>query len=210
MARKPKKASPKSSADPLTRVLDAALAEAATVGWAQVSLEAVAQRAGLTLGAVLTLTPTKVCLVTRLIDRVDAAVLASVDGVDHSQPVKDRLFDLLMRRFDALQKDRAGILAVMRGVRRDPALAAAILCRASRSAAAMLNAAGVSTDGLIGLARIAGLKAVFLAALRAWRSDESSDMAKTMAVLDKALSRAEQAANFIAGRRTKQNEEAEG
>lgn len=64
----------------------------------------------------------------------------------------------------------------------------------------MLEAAGVSTQGLWGEARVRGLVAVWLWTVRAWRSDETEDLSATMAALDVALRRAEQAAEWLGGR----------
>ncbi|MSO96780.1 MAG: hypothetical protein EXR11_00970 [Rhodospirillaceae bacterium] len=207
MARKPqsRKSKPAAGSDPLMRILSAAMDEAAAVGWSHLSLEGVAKRARMKLGDVLTHSPTKAHLLARFANHIDAAALSPVDAVDHTQSVKDRLFDLLMRRFDALQKHRNGIIALMKGVARDPAEAAMLLARLSRSMTATLSAAGLSPHGLMGCAQMMGLKAVYLSALRAWRVDESSDMAKTMAALDKALGFAERAANFASMRGRKRD-----
>jgi hypothetical protein len=69
----------------------------------------------------------------------------------------------------------------------------------------MLAAAGVSPDGLLGCARIQGMKVVLLCALRGWMEDDSTDLAKTMAALDRALERAERVAGFRGFRRPAQN-----
>lgn len=201
MARKPsgKKSGSTASGDPMTRILTAAMQETAAVGWAHLSMEAVAKRAKMKLGEVLLHAPTTAHLLARFADHVDKVALSSVDGVDASQSVKDRLFDLLMRRFDALQPHRAGVVALMTAVAKEPGEGAMLLARLSRSMSATLSAAGVSPHGLKGMVQIMGLKAVYLSALRAWKTDESADMAKTMAALDKGLGVAEQAANFSLG-----------
>jgi hypothetical protein len=61
----------------------------------------------------------------------------------------------------------------------------------------MLEAAGVSARGLTGGLRVQGLVGVWLYALRAWRKDQSPDLSGTMAALDRALQRAEQAAGWF-------------
>jgi hypothetical protein len=77
------------------------------------------------------------------------------------------------------------------GLARDP-LAALTLSRAlGRSMAVVLEAAGVSADGLPGALRRNALAAMHLAVLRVWLSDDSADQSKTMAALDHRLKRAE-------------------
>jgi len=191
---------PPAGAD-LDRIIDAALEEAAAMGWRNVAMTAVAERAGLALGAVLTKVPTRAHLVAKFFDRLDERTLATVTSVDPADSVRDRLFDLVMRRFDALNTHRDGARALVAGLRFDPPSLAAVTCRADRSAAALLAAAGVSPDGLIGYARMQGFKVVMLCAVRAWMDDESADLSKTMAALDRALGRAEQFARFKGFRR---------
>jgi len=60
-----------------------------------------------------------------------------------------------------------------------------------------LEAAGLSADGLSGLAARKGLAAVYLSTMRTWVKDDSDDMATTMAALDKALDRAENVVNTV-------------
>jgi hypothetical protein len=61
----------------------------------------------------------------------------------------------------------------------------------------MLDAAGIPTRGINGELRVRGLCAVWLWTVRAWRSDETEDLTATMAALDAALRRAEQAAEWL-------------
>jgi ubiquinone biosynthesis protein COQ9 len=182
--------------DAMTRVLSAAMDEIAATGWARLSMEAVAQRAQMNLGDVLLHVPTTSHLLARFADHVDRVALKDVGSVDHTQSVRDRLFDLLMRRFDALQKHRAGVVALMNGIMRQPVEAPMLAARLSRSMMTTLAAAGVSAHGLRGMGQVMGLKAVYLSVLRAWQKDESTDMAKTMAALDRSLGYAERAANM--------------
>jgi ubiquinone biosynthesis protein COQ9 len=185
----------------LNVITEAALTLAAEDGWTSISMTAIAIRSGVPLGDVLLFAPTRAHLLARLIDRLDAANLAGVNAVDEADSTRDRLFEVLMRRFDLLNQNRAAVQAVIAGIPRDPSAAAMLACRIGRSAAALLGAAGISADGLMGFARVQGLKAVMAYALRAWMTDDNADMAKTMAALDRALNRAERFSNIRKWRR---------
>lgn len=201
---KPNKPSPPAALPTVTtidRIIDAALEEAGAIGWRHLSMNAVASRAGLTLGEVLGEVPTRAHLVLRIYDRLDRRMLAAVTTIEEADSVRDRLFDVAMKRFDAMNAQRDGMRAVIAGLRYDVPAAGAALCRADRTAAVMLAAAGVSPDGWLGCARIQGMKLVLLSALRAWMDDDSADLAKTMAALDRALERAERLASFRGLRR---------
>jgi len=111
---------------------------------------------------------------------------------------RERLFDMLMRRFDVLQQYRAGVLALLRALPAEPPEALLLASATAASMGWMLEAAGVSARGFAGAVRVQGLVAVWLVTLRAWRKDESADLSGTMAALDRALQRAEQAAGWFA------------
>lgn len=126
-------------------------------------------------------------------DAVDAAMTAGWQAAA-ADSVRDRLFELLMRRFDALAADKTGIAQVLKAQPRDPLGALCRSARLARSMAAALKAAGKSTGGPVGLLRANGLMAIYLNALRVWIGDDSPDMGPTMAALDKGLAGAERVA----------------
>ncbi|HYN38883.1 MAG TPA: TetR family transcriptional regulator [Rhodospirillales bacterium] len=178
------------------RLTEAALALAGERGWQAVSLVDVARRAELPLVACYRAIPDKTTLLCRLLADNDEAVLQG-GPADPDETPRDRLFDVLMRRFDALQARRAGMVAILRELPFDPANVAALLPRLARSLVWMLQTAGIETAGLPGALRIKAVGVVYLYALRAWIDDDTPDMARTMAALDKALRRAEQLANRL-------------
>lgn len=180
------------------RVFDAALELAVESGWQHVTLAGIAERAKLSLAEVHAVAPNRAAVIRGLIADIDRQVLQGGAPDAESSP-RDRLFDLLMRRFDALSSRRAGIVALMKGCRADPL---ALLCTAPQvvnSMALMLEMAGISTGGLRGMLRVHGLAAVAANAFRTWLLDDSPDMAKTMAALDKGLARAETVAGWLSG-----------
>ena len=64
----------------------------------------------------------------------------------------------------------------------------------------LLQGAGIESHGLKGRLRAKGLLAVWLWTVRAWQRDLSEDLSATMAALDQALNRAEQAEATLASR----------
>ncbi len=207
MAKRSSKASP-GKANPKARsakasqpVIEAALKLAAEKGWRDLALADIAEAAGLSIGALYAQYPSKSAILAGYSRDIDAAVLAETDGDQAGESPKDRLFDLLMRRFDKLDGHKVGLLRIAEDTGRDPLSLVCSLANLERSMAAMLEAAGLSTTGLRGVLRIKGLSAVYLAGLRAWFRDDSADKAKTMAALDKALGRAERMASGFQARK---------
>jgi hypothetical protein len=122
----------------------------------------------------------------------DRAIADDLDALDAGQSVRDRLFDLIMRRFEAMEGHRAAVLAMEVGQDRDPMLMGAAHQRHVRAARWVLAVAGLEADGMTGQARSQGLGVIIGQARAAWRGDDAGDFAKTMASLDKNLRRAEE------------------
>jgi AcrR family transcriptional regulator len=166
------------------RMLDAALALAADRDWAGIGLAEIAHHAGLPLAEAFAACRSKLALLAALTRRLDGAALAGTPEAEGLP--RERLFDLLMRRFDVLQPHRRALRSMLRGSLGDPAalLAAPALLR---SMAWMLEAAGIATSGWRGALRVHVLAGVYLSVLRVFLDDESADLAATMAALDRRL-----------------------
>jgi AcrR family transcriptional regulator len=185
-------------------LIAAAFRLAAEQGWPRVSVAAAARAAALPLDRARERFPGKFAVLLRFGRMADQAALKDSPG---EGPVRDRLFDLLMRRFDALQAHRSGILALLRVLPADPATALLLTCATRRSMRWMLEAAGANASGLRGELRVRGLMAVWLWTLRAWERDETADLSSTMAALDNALRRAESAAQWLGGGARRQTDD---
>jgi hypothetical protein len=122
----------------------------------------------------------------------DRAIADNMDALDPTQSVRDRLFELIMRRFEAMEPHRAAVLAMEQGSDRDPTLLASMHQRHVRCARWVLALAGLEADGMTGQAPAQGLGVIIGQARAAWRGDDAGDFAKTMASLDKNLRRAEE------------------
>jgi AcrR family transcriptional regulator len=171
------------------RMVDAALALAAGRPWREISLAEIAAEAGLPLDQAYAACPSRAAVLRALQRRIDRAALAQ-EGGGSDDGQRDRLFDLLMRRFDALHPHQAALRSILRDSRGDPQL----LCAAPallRSMAWMLEAAGVSAFGWRGAFRTRLLAALYLSVFRIFIDDDSTDLAKTMAALDRRLRRGE-------------------
>ena len=109
------------------RALDAFLRLIADKGFAHVALREVAEAAGLGVAELYRLYPDKVALAGAFMARIDAEVLAGTSRQgDPEETARDRLFDVLMRRYDALRPHRAALAAIRRAAIRDPLLAIAL------------------------------------------------------------------------------------
>lgn len=189
-ARRPGPRSARPPADAAAALRDALLDLCATQGWRDLSMADIADRAGLDLAAAHQAYPTKTAILVGLVRAIDGAVLQSLSTEPLEGDARDRLFDLLMRRFDQLQQRRDGYANLLRELPQTPLEMAALGCQMRRSLRLMLESAGISASGLKGALRLQGLVAIHLAGLRAWVRDDSADLARTMAEIDKRLGQA--------------------
>lgn len=169
------------------RIIDVTMALVASGGWRNVSLAAVAEETGLTVLHVYRVFPSRAAILCGFFRRIDETALGAPVETETGERPRDRVFDLLMRRFDALQPYRAPLTALRRDLQFDPlsalAAGAAMLC----SMRLTLEAAGISTDGIGGVIAVKLVAAAYLFASQTWARDQSPDLAPTMATLDRRL-----------------------
>jgi AcrR family transcriptional regulator len=175
--------------DLATKFLVTALALAADRGWHGLALADVAAEAGASLAELYRVYPSKSAILAALIARTDAALLAVPAGDLAAEPARDRLFDVLMRRFDALAPHKSALAAILKDAPRDPLAMLSLAPHLLRSMTWMLEAAGLHAHGIRGTIRVKLLTIIYLASLRTWLGDDSQDMARTMATLDARLRR---------------------
>lgn len=179
-------------------VIAAVFQRAGLVGWRETSLIEAVREAGLDPVRVRGRFPGKDAVLLRFGTVADQAVLAVAPT--QGTP-REKLFDLVMARFDQLQQHRGGVLALIAAVRTDPATGLLLYGATLRSMGWLLDAAGIPAGGVVGALRVHGLMAVWAYALRAWERDEGADLPATMAALDRALDRAVQAEGMLPGHR---------
>lgn len=169
------------------KIIDSALRLAAEEGWAHVRLSDVAQQAHVPLSDLHGQFSGKRSILSAFSRRTDVRVLRAVDPDDQEgeQP-KDRLFDVLMLRFDELQNHKKAVRSISNDLTRDPFGLLAGARPALRSMHWMLEAASIDSGGVYGAVRARALGFVWLAAFRVWREDEPG-LGKTMSELDKRL-----------------------
>lgn len=178
------------------RLIDAALTLAAERGWRQVTLAEIARAAGASLAETYRVLPSRSAVLDAFTRRIDAEVLSSDAVEEDSVRVRDRVFDVLMRRFDALQAHRTAVVAIVRDSLRDPMAMAASAPQFLRSMRWMGEAAGLGVDGFGGAVRTKAIAAAWASAMRTWLEDETADLSPTMAALDQRLRWAERLGMF--------------
>ena len=156
----------------------------------------IAERAGLDLPTLYRIAPNPLAALRLALRHIDRLVLAG-GPAEAEDPPRDRLFDVMMRRYDALVPWKAALRRMARTLPPDPLLAVGLALALARSMATMLETAGISSIGLAGALRVRGLCLVHAAALRAFLDDDSEDLSATMKILDGRLRQAERVAPLL-------------
>lgn len=165
--------------------LDAALHVAARKGWDKTSLSDISARAKIRDIPF----KNKTDVLKALLNRLDQDMLA-LAGQDLDASPRDRLFEVLMARFDVLSENKRAWISILKTAGRHPRMASALLPSLHHSMRTIAKAANCK----VALAPMIGI--LYFSVVCVWKNDESQDMSKTMAALDQRLEKLD----FIAAR----------
>ncbi len=203
MARKAKRQAKTPSAPPprgttdRDKAIDALMALLAEHRIEEIGLAEIAGRASIKLSQLRGEFGSVLAILAAHVKDIDRQVLAGGDSDMSEESPRERLFDVLMRRLEAMAPYKEAVRSVMESARRDPPLALALNCMAARSQRWMLEAAGIPASGPRGAVRAQGAALMFARVLNVWVNDEEEGLDRTMAALDRGLARAERWVGFL-------------
>jgi AcrR family transcriptional regulator len=174
-----------------SKAVRAALDLAEKRGWRGVTLLDIAQAAGMSLSDLRREFTCKNDIISAFQKEVDAEVLAKAKAASQAQTPRDRLFDIIMTRFEVLAPYKPALKRVSTYFCCRPGEAATLVCSSLASQYWMLAGAGAKLDGPGGALRVTGLAAIYGKVFQVWLDDPSPSLDKTMAALDKRLARGE-------------------
>jgi len=199
--RRPPAASPRGTShrDNSSRnlAIDALMALLAEQSFEQIGLAEIAGRAGLTLSQLRAEFGSPFGILAAHIKDIDRAVLDGDDADMAEEPARERLFDVLMRRLEALTPYKSAVRSLLQSARRHPGFALALNAMAVRSQAWMLTAANIGASGPRGALRAQGAALLFARVLAVWVDDDEPGLDRTMAALDRGLASGERWAGLL-------------
>jgi AcrR family transcriptional regulator len=175
------------AADGRTAAIDALMALAAERDWDAIQLPDIAERAGLSLAGLRPLFPSKGAILAAFSRRIDETVLGGIDPGMASEPPRERLFDTMMRRIDALGPHKEAVRRIGRSIARDPLSLAAWNRVVVNAMQWMLAASAIDADGPGGAMRAQGLAIAWSRVVKVWLDDEDEGLARTMTEIDRQL-----------------------
>jgi AcrR family transcriptional regulator len=173
--------------DVKTKIVDAMLKLAAERRFEDIAIREIAAEAGVSLADFRDAFPSKGATLAGFSRRIDRAVLATPLGELANSSARDRLFDVLMRRLDAMAPYRSALRGISAWVRRDPSALLAMNQLTVNSMRFMLEAAEIESDGPAGAVKVQGLAFAWARVFAIWLEDAPPDFSKTMAALDREL-----------------------
>jgi len=177
------------SPSPRERIIAAFMSLLAEKSIERIGLTDIAKRAEVPLAELRAEFGSTLAILAAHTKEIDRAVLRGGDGDMAQEPPRERLFDVLMRRIEALAPHREAMRSLIRSASRNPPLAVALNSLAVQSQQWMLAAADISASGPKGMLRAQGLALLYASVLRTWLDDTDPGLARTMAALDSALAR---------------------
>jgi AcrR family transcriptional regulator len=163
----------------------------------QIGFGDISAHAGVSLATARTEFSSTLAILAAHMKELDRKVLAGEESDMAEEPPRERLFDVLMRRIEAMAPYRAATRSLMKSASCNPGLAFALNGLAVRSQTWMMTAAGIDAAGPRGMIRAQGLAALFASVLRTWVDDEDEGSARTLAALDRALARGQRMAGLL-------------
>ncbi len=176
---------------PRQRAVEALMRLAAEQPWQDIELADIGTEAGLTLSEMRDLFPSKGAILdgyTRMIDKI--VIEGTTDDLA-GEPSRERVFDVFMRRLDAMAPHKEALRRISVALRSDPLSLSALNRSALNSMRYMLAAAGVPTEGPLGFIKLQGGVLSLAAVMDTWFEDSDPTQAKTLSRLDRELTRGE-------------------
>jgi AcrR family transcriptional regulator len=171
-------------------VAAAALRLAGETGWRSLSLGEIALEAGLSLAELSRCYTSRYDILDGFECMIDRRMLDGAASGDINDKPRDRLFDIIMERFDAMLPYRDGIRRIAREAPFDPASALVLAAALPRAVAWMFAGARINIAGPLMPLRLAALSGIYLSVVRVWLKDDNQDLSRTMAALDRGLDQA--------------------
>jgi AcrR family transcriptional regulator len=195
--KSPRADEPRGSGSDRDRIIAAFMALLAEKTFEEIGFAEIARHAGVSLVQLRDEFGSTFAILAAHWKQIDRAVLGGGDTDMEEESPREKLFDVLMRRIEALTPHKPAVRSLLRSALRNPGLAFALNGVATRSQQWMLTAADIDAAGPRGMVRAQGLACLFARVLRVWVDDDDPGLARTMAALDRELARGQRWSGFL-------------
>jgi AcrR family transcriptional regulator len=165
-------------------------------GWNGFSFVELSRRSDLSLTDVYAKFPNRGALLEALGARLDSAMLdLDLDELNEMSP-RERVFELIMRRLDAMAPFKAGLAEVGR-CGRGCELVRPAARNVGRAVTRLLDAAEAPMPSAVAAGARPVLTLIYSRVFNVWLKDDTPDLARTLSELDRRLQQAESLGRFL-------------
>ena len=165
----------------------------ASDGWQSIDLEKLSHECDFDVLNVTGGIRNKIDLLVAFSAFIDTTVSQSIDAdlKDDQIPIRERLLEALLIRFEALAPYKTGVIKLMKTFPPNPTFVVIGSKSLKLSMEATLTAVGLEAKGIQGAIRVKGLCIIFMSGVCAWAKDNSEDLSATTRILDERLKQTE-------------------
>ncbi|MEN2495224.1 MAG: hypothetical protein TECD_01143 [Hyphomicrobiaceae bacterium hypho_1] len=175
------------------KIFAASMRLAAEYKWSEVTLHMISVDAGVSMFDLRKNLCSKKHIFELMNTTFDKAVLSSLSSKKDNQLPRDNIFETIMARFDVMEPYKKSIKSIFYEPRLDPRFLQQFLS----SQKWMLEASGVSSEGVVGRVKTIGFASIYFLTFKVWIEDTDPGMARTMAELDRQIRRGEHTTKIL-------------
>lgn len=187
---------PRKTADIRPKVVAAALSLAATRGWDHVTIEDIAAESSIAQKSIAAIFDDIWDILGYVLQDIADKTKAEVEDY-LTDDWRENTMEILMTRFDLAQDHRAAFKRLPRDLAKHPRTMRRLARRFYRTMRDILLLAGFPAEDLNPVT-IGAFGVLYMSVVDTWSKDETPDMSRTMAAIDKRLGYFEHAAGYLA------------
>ena len=174
------------------RIIAATLKLARFNSWKNISMKIISEEAKIPLSEIIKTLPTKTAILIEFNRLVDKRLSENNHNNEETANSRDLLFELLMERFDILNENKEALVNIMKSIAKESPVTGIIgIISSLQSINRIMEICAIPNRGLLGKFRLKAVFAIYLKAMYCWLEDDTPGLSKTMADLDKSLTRLE-------------------
>mgnify|MGYP001492003495 FL=1 len=167
-------------------------------GWNDFSLEKLAKEESIKIEDLIFFFKDETKLIESFSEMIDEQVIKEVDLNEFNQnSVKDNIFELIMIRFEMLSPYKKSLDILLKQLKYEPKTLKKLTKKIFNSLDLFLEISNAKSNYVFDFLKLNIMFIIYGYTFKIWLEDDSEDMGKTMAEVDKWLSEAEGYANKI-------------
>ena len=168
------------------------------IGWNNFSLEKLAKKESIKIEDLNFFFKDETELIENFSEMIDEQVIKEVDLNEFNQnSVKDNIFELIMVRFEKLDPYKKSLDILLKELRYKPKILNKLTKKIFNSLDLFLEISNAKSNYVFDFLKLNIMFIIYGYTFKIWLEDDSEDMSKTMAEVDKWLSEAEGYANKV-------------